>query len=64
MGGGLFQTRENFFNQDFTSREGAFTAGGGVRAALGDRITAGFETRIGWELHVRINGFIGVRLGR
>ena len=63
-GGGLFQTRENFLNQDFTSKEGAFTAGGGVRASLGHRVSAGFESRVGWELHVRVNGFVGVRLGR
>lgn len=64
VGGGLFQTRESFFNGDYTSSEGAFTAGGGVRASLGDRVTAGVETRIGWELHLRVNGFVGVRLGR
>jgi hypothetical protein len=64
VGGGLFQTRENFFNGPFTSHEGAFTAGGGVRGAIGDRVTVGAEARIGWELHVRANGFVGVRLGR
>jgi hypothetical protein len=64
VGGGLFQTRENFFNGPYTSHDGAFTAGGGVRGALGDRLTVGFETRIGWELHIRANGFVGVRLGR
>jgi hypothetical protein len=62
IGGGLFQTREKFADATFTATEGAFTAGGGLRAHLGDRITAGFETRVGWELHARINGFIGVRL--
>ena len=35
-GGGLFQTREHFFNKTFSSSEGAFTAGGGVRAFVGD----------------------------
>jgi len=46
-GGGLFQVREHFFNGTYTSSEGAFTAGGGVRASVGDRVTVGFETRIG-----------------
>ena len=64
VGGGLFQTRESFFTGKFTSSEGAFTAGGGVRAPVGDRITAGVEARIGWELHVRVSGLIGVRLGK
>jgi hypothetical protein len=63
-GGGLFQTRDTFPTGDFTSNEGAFTAGGGVRASASDRITVGFDVRVGWELHLRINGFIGVRLGR
>ena len=63
VGAGLFQTRETFPSGDFTSSEGAFTAGGGVRALAGDRITIGIDARIGWELHVRVNGTIGVRLG-
>ena len=63
VGGGLFQTREKFFNGDFTSNEGAFTAGGGVRALAGDRVTIGIDTRVGWELHLRVNGFVGVQLG-
>ena len=64
VGGGLFQTRESFLADDFTSNEGAFTFGGGVRAAAGDRITIGLDARIGWETHVRVNGTIGVRLGK
>ena len=63
-GGGLYQTREDFQSGPYTSSEGAFTAGGGVRAAAGDRVTFGVDVRIGWELHVRINGLVGVRLGR
>jgi hypothetical protein len=63
-GGGLFQTREQFFVGPFTSREGAFTAGGGVRARAGDRVTLGIDARIGWELHLRLNGLVGMRLGR
>jgi len=60
-GGGLFQTREHFFSRDFSSTEGAFTAGGGLRALLGQRAIAGFEARAGWELHLRLSGFLGVR---
>src|SRR6185295_8559739 len=41
VGGGVFQTRETFFSGTFTSTEGAFTAGGGVRALVGDRVTVG-----------------------
>jgi hypothetical protein len=63
-GGGVFQTREHFFNGTYTSSEGAFTAGGGVRALVADRVTLGFDVRVGWEAHIRINGLIGVQLGR
>ena len=64
VGGGLFQTREQFRSETFTSTEGAFTAGGGVRALVGDRVTIGAEARVGWELHMRLNGTVGIRLGR
>jgi len=64
VGGGMFQTRESFAAEDYTYTEGAFTAGGGVRAAVGDRVTVGVDARLGWEAHFRINGVVGVRLGR
>ena len=64
VGGGVFRTRESFRNEDFTSSEGAFTAGGGVRALVGKRVIVGLEARIGWELHIRLNGILGVRLGK
>jgi hypothetical protein len=65
VGGGLFRTREPFPNNEvFTSSEGAFTAGGGVRALVGKYVIVGAEARIGWELHIRLNGLVGVRLGR
>lgn len=63
-GAGVFQTREHFFSGTYTSNEGAFTAGGGVRALVGDRATVGIEMRAGWETHIRINGVVGVQLGR
>ena len=64
VGGGVFQTRETFFSGTFTSSEGAFTAGGGVRAVVSDRVTIGADARVGWELHIRVNGSVGLRLGR
>jgi hypothetical protein len=63
-GGGLFQTREHFATGPFTSGEGAFTAGGGVRTSLGKRVTAGVDARVGWELHLRVSGLVGFQLGR
>jgi hypothetical protein len=64
IGGGLFQTRDEFFDEPYTSNEGAFTAGGGMRIIINDRVTAGLEARMGWEPHVRLNGTLGIRLGR
>ena len=64
VGGGVFRTRESFPNREtFTSSEGAFTAGGGVRALVGRHMFVGGEARIGWELHIRVNAIVGVRLG-
>lgn len=62
IGGGLFQTHENFLSTSYRSSEGAFTVGGGVRAAAGDRVTIGVDARIGWETHIRINGVVGIRI--
>ena len=63
VGGGLFRTREAFFSGPFASSDPAFTAGGGVRASAGKYVFAGAEARIGWELHIRVNGLVGVRFG-
>jgi len=63
-GGGVFQTRESFPAGRYSSSEGAFTAGGGVRVAAGNRVTIGIDARVGWELHVRVSGLVGLRLGR
>ena len=60
-GGGLFQTRDEFRGETFKSNEGAFTAGGGLRAVAEDHLIVGGEARVGWELHLRVNGFIGVQ---
>jgi hypothetical protein len=60
MGGGLFNHSDTFGS----SSEGAFTAGGGVRAWLSERVYVASELRIGWELHYRITGTIGVALSK
>jgi len=63
-GGGLFRTEQSFPFDNFSSSEGAFTGGGGVRVKVGDRVYAGAEVRVGWETHIRYNGMLGVHLGR
>ena len=61
-GGGFFQHRDRFGPFDFTSYEGAFTAGGGVsRLADGSRHALA-DVRFGWELHARVNAGIGIGL--
>ena len=62
VGGGMFQSREEFFDDAFTSREGAFTAGGGVRGRITDRVSVGVDARVGWETHIRIGGLVSIRL--
>jgi len=63
-GAGMFQTHEEFFDDAVTSTEGAFTAGGGIRSRVANRISVGVDARIGWELHLRIGGFAAIRIGR
>lgn len=64
VGAGMFQTRETFSVGNFTSTEGAFTAGGGVRSRVGNRVSIGVDARIGWELHLRVGGFVAIGLVR
>jgi hypothetical protein len=63
-GGGFFQHSDRFGALGFTSYEGAFTAGGGVRGWISDRVYALADLRFGWELHSRVNAGVGVALGR
>jgi hypothetical protein len=60
FGGGLFHHSGEFGS----STEGSFTAGPGVRGWLNDRVYVASELRLGWELHYRITGTVGVALGR
>ena len=59
-GGGFFQHSDRFGASTFTSYEGAFTAGGGVRGWMTDRVYALADVRLGWELHARVNAGIGI----
>ena len=59
---GMFWSRESFPSGPFWSSDPAFTAGGGVRARVTDRISAAAEYRLGWELHHRLSGTVSVNL--
>ena len=64
VGAGVMRHDQRFGSQRFVSHEGSFTAGGGVRAHVTDRIYVGGDVRIGWELHLRAAGQIGVTFPR
>jgi Outer membrane protein beta-barrel domain len=59
-GGGFFQHRDRFATGTFTSTEGAFTVGGGVRAFITDRVYVAPEVRFGWEPHFRAGVTVGL----
>lgn len=46
----------------YSSNEGAFTGGGGVRVWVTRKIYAAGEFRVGWEPHIRFTGTVGVAL--
>ena len=59
--GGLFQHRDGLRGGTFTSNEGAFTLGGGLRVFLTDKFYIAPEVRVGWELHFRSTLAVGFR---
>ena len=61
-GGGYMRHSNEFAGRTFSSGEGAFSAGGGVRAYLGDCVYAGADVRVGWELHLRMAAHVGIHL--
>ena len=61
VGGGLFRHSDTVGIGSFSSTEGAFTAGGGVRFLIGDRFYLAPEARLGWELHTRLSISAGWR---
>jgi hypothetical protein len=63
-GGGWFRHSERIGPRPFTSTEGAFTLGAGVRGWTGDRVFVAVDARVGWEAHARLAANVGMRLGR
>jgi hypothetical protein len=62
-GGGFSVYKNRFGPNSFTSYEGAVTGGGGVRVWFNDRVYAAADFRLGWELHFRATGGVGISLG-
>jgi hypothetical protein len=61
-GGGFFTHSDRFVTGVFRTYEGAFAAGGGARVHMTDRLYAVGDFRIGWELHYRVTGGIGLSM--
>ena len=54
FGGGFMSHRDELGRGPYPwKHEGSFTAGGGARVRVGDRVYVGGDVRIGWELHLR-----------
>jgi hypothetical protein len=64
VGGGWFHRSDAFASGTFSSSEGAFTAGVGIRGWVSERVSLGADARLGWEPHFRVAGTVGVALGR
>jgi hypothetical protein len=62
VGGGFERLANRIGPTTYSSSEGAFTGGGGVRVWLTDRVFGTIETRMGWEPHFRVTGGIGMAL--
>ena len=63
IGGAGFFTNSNRVGTGlYRYYEGAFAAGGGTRVHITDRFYAMGDFRIGWELHYRVTGGIGVSM--
>jgi hypothetical protein len=60
VGAGYMRHSHRFPSGRFASGEGAFTAGGGARVHVSDRVYLGADARIGWELHLRATAHVGV----
>ena len=65
-GAGLYRHSNTLFltntvSETFTSTEGSFTAGGGVRIPFASGWYIAPEARIGWETHVRLQVLAGYR---
>jgi hypothetical protein len=62
-GGGSMTHSDTFYGgQSYSSTEGAFIAGGGVRINASPRVYIAPEFTIGWEPHIRASVTVGIRL--
>ena len=62
VGGGLYRHSDRFNGRAFSSTEGAYTAGVGVRTWATDRLFVAGDARLGWEAHLRLAVTVGLAL--
>lgn len=62
VGGGFFRHTDRFFTENYSTTEGAFTAGLGVRTWINERVFVAADARLGWEPHVRLAATLGIAL--
>lgn len=62
IGAGFFRHSDRVGTGIYSVSEGAFAGGGGARVRITDRIYAMADMRVGWELHYRVTGGIGISM--
>jgi hypothetical protein len=62
LGGGMMTHFSRFGAESFSSTEGAFIFGGGVRFNASPRVFVAPEFTLGWEPHMRVAINVGIRL--
>ncbi len=63
LGGGSMTHTDTFYGgQSYSSTDGAFIAGGGVRVNASPRVYIAPEFTLGWEPHIRASVTVGIRL--
>ena len=59
---GIMRNSNEFLSGTYSSTEGAYVIGGGVRFAVSPRVFVAPEFTIGWEPHLRTSISVGIRL--
>ena len=62
LGAGMMTHYSKFVGESYSSTEGAFIVGGGVRITASPRVFIAPEFTMGWEPHMRVSVSVGVRL--
>lgn len=61
VGGGMMTHTDKFGGESYSSTEGGFIFGGGVRINASPRVFVAPEFVMGWEPHMRVSVTVGIR---